>query len=288
MQPNQNQLSVVILSIMIVACNSTPSTTPTVTPELTADVEQTSAAATDAANDAQATIAAGTEEAVSQAATDQAATQVQETAKAAAQISTREAAIAAAKAESTVQAEGMQIRIQDLHDRGYLESTSGSYFLLDDFDESWAQINWYQWWETGHSPSDFVVRADAEWDSASDRANWWTSGCGFVFREDGVPNHYLTYLGLDGYVYFARSVNGISANLGSSYYGNVGTPSGGAEIMLVAEGSTISFFVNGERVHSRQDQGLSSGSLALTLLSGINTDFGTRCQMSNIELWELN
>ena len=58
--------------------------------------------------------------------------------------------------------------------------------------------------------------------------------------------------------------------------------------MLVVEGTNISFFVNGERVHFRQDQGLSSGNLALTLFSGINAGFGTRCRMSNIELWELD
>jgi len=201
---------------------------------------------------------------------------------------TRDAATAAAKAESTAQAQSMLDLIQELNRDGYISTTAGTYYSLDDFDKNWAQINWYQWWYTGYTPTDFVIRANAAWDSASTSANWWNSGCGFVFREDGVPNHYLAYLGLDGYVYFARTVREKYASLGASYYGRLDTPKGQAQIMLVVEGTKISFFVNGERVHTRQDQGLSSGNLALTLLSGINTGFGTRCQMSNIELWELD
>ena len=178
--------------------------------------------------------------------------------------------------------------IQELNRDGYISTTAGTYYSLDDFDKNWAQINWYQWWYTGYTPTDFVIRANAAWDSASTSANWWNSGCGFVFREDGVPNHYLAYLGLDGYVYFDRTVRDKYASLGYSYYGRLDTPKGQAQIMLVVEGTNIAFFVNGERVHARQDQGLNSGNLALTLLSGINTGFGTRCQMSNIELWELD
>lgn len=119
-------------------------------------------------------------------------------------------------------------------------------------------------------------------------ANWDRSGCGFVFREDGVANHYLAFLALDGYVNFTRTVNNNGTFLGRSYYGRVGRPSGSANIMLVVEGSTFTFFVNGEKVHRRSDQGLASGNLALTLLSGINTDFGTRCQMTNVDLWVLD
>jgi len=250
--------------------------------------KSTSVAATQRENEARATEDQATKVALESAATNQAATQVQDTAEALAREATRDAATAAAKVESTAQAQPMLDLIQELYRDGYLTTTAGTYYSLDDFDESWAQINWYMWWYTDYSLTDFVIRANAAWDSASTSANWWTSGCGFVFREDGVPNHYLAYLGLDGYVYFSRTVREKYASLGASYYGRLDTPKGQAQIMLVVEGTKISFFVNGERVHTRQDQGLNSGNLALTLLSGINTGFGTRCQMSNIELWELD
>ena len=281
---------------MNAACSSTPTIAPSPeqaleqspTPDLTAEAESTSAAATQRENEVRATEDQATKVAQEAAATNQVATQVQDTAEALAMEATRDTATEAAIVEATAQAQSMLDLVQALYHDGVLTTTAGTYYSLEDFDKSWAQINWYMWWYTGLSPTDFVIRADASWDSASTSANWWASGCGFVFREDGVPNHYLAYLGLDGYVYFARTVRDKRASLGYSYYGRLDTPSGQAQIMLVVEGTKITFFVNGERVHTRQDQGLSSGNLALTLLSGINTGFGTRCRMTNIELWELD
>jgi len=277
------------------ACSSTPTIAPSPeaseqapTPDLTAEAKSTSVAATQRENEARATEDQATKVALESAATNQAATQVQDTAEALAREETREAATAAAKVESTAQAQPMLDLIQELYSNGYLTTTAGTYYSLEDFDESWAQINWYMWWHTDFSPTNFVIRAQAYWDSASDKANWWNSGCGFVFRESGKDNHYAVQLGLDGWVYLWRIVRGVWAPLGESYYGKVDVPSGEAEIMLVMEGEMITFFVNGEKVHSRRDSALASGKLALTLLSGINTDFGTRCQMSNIELWELD
>ncbi|NIS82360.1 MAG: hypothetical protein GTO14_19620 [Anaerolineales bacterium] len=188
----------------------------------------------------------------------------------------------------TESAAQMSTQILDLFNEGYLGKTEGAYFTVSDFDESWAQINWYQWWQTGYAPEDFVIRADASWDSASDTANWFSSGCGFVFREDGPENHYLAYLGLDGNVYFARSVRNNWSLLGTSWYGRVDVPSGEAEIVLIAEGDRFTFLVNGKRVANRVDGSLAQGNLALTLLSGTNAGYGTRCQMTNIELWVLD
>ena len=283
-----------LLVVVSTACSGTPTVAPSDTPDLTAQANETSAAATQRESEARATdeqatkeAEQATKEAEQSAATGQAATQVRLTQEAAAQEATLAAAVVQTITAATAQAQPMYDLIQQLYGDGYLSRTNGTYFNLPDFDKSWAQIGWYQWYYTDHSPKSFVIRADASWDSASSTANWWTSGCGFVFREDGVENYYLAYLGLDGRVYFRRTVNGRQASLGNVYYGRVGTPDGQAQIMLVVEDANITFFVNGDKVHARQDQGLTSGNLALTLLSGINTDFGTRCKMVNIGLWEL-
>ena len=92
---------------------------------------------------------------------------------------------------------------------------------------------------------------------------------------------------IDGYVYLDRQVKGAYRSLGRSYYGVVDVPNGSAQIMLVADGSNLSFYVNGKRVHYRQDSALSSGNLAMTLISGTNKGFGTRCTMTNVEVWQL-
>lgn len=279
-----NRRQVLIFSLIagvLTACAGPSTPEATTTPDQTKEALGTSEAVTEAALDAQSTSDHATKDAEDAEATSIAATAEQE--RALRQTATADAVVAA-----TAQAGSFLEVIQTLQSEGHIETTTGRYYTLSDFHQSWAQINWYQWYYTDYSPANFVIRADAEWESASVKANFWNSGCGFVFREDGVDNHYVAYLGMDGYVYFARNVRGVYSRLGSSYYGKLDVPADAAELMLAVDGTKITFFVDGDRVHTRTDQGLSEGTLALTLLSGINTDFGTRCRMTNIELWELD
>ena len=177
--------------------------------------------------------------------------------------------------------------IQSFADEGYLESTSGTFHAIPDFNETWAQLNWYQWWDTGFAPKDFVVTAHTEWESASNTADWWNSGCGFVFREEDEDNHYLAYLGMDGWVYLSRVKGGNWAGLGENAYGDLDVPKGEADIAMVVEGRKLHYFVNGEHVLSRDDLQDVEGLLGLTLLSGTNKGFGTRCIMEDVALWEV-
>ena len=57
--------------------------------------------------------------------------------------------------------------------------------------------------------------------------------------------------------------------------------------MLVVDDKRINFYVNGERVANAYDGSLNAGNIAQTLLSGTNKDFGTRCKMTNTELFIL-
>ena len=169
--------------------------------------------------------------------------------------------------------------------------TPVSYSSVDDFEEAWAQIGWYQYWDIDEPPTNFVIRTDAAWSSASDTANWDESGCGFVFHATDERNHALAYLGLDGNVYVSNVVDAEPKLVGSAYYDKLEVPDGSAELMLMVNGDKITFFVNGQKVFSGIDSlltsKLDSAHLALTLLSGTNKDFGTRCQMLNTDLWDL-
>jgi hypothetical protein len=255
----------------------------------TADVE--SGLATTAALQAAATgtTAAGTAQAVA-VMTSQAA---QATASMANQLATGTAGAATRVARATSTAQPLADEVERLMAEGYLARGAGSYEGLLDFFREWAQINWYQWYATGKAPADFVVQADVAWKSASDKANWFNSGCGFVFREtppEGTNqglNHYLAYLGLDGVVYMSRQTNSQFLELGRARYGRVEVPEGGAHIMLAVEGDAFHFFVNGEHVLSTRDGALANGNLNYTLLSGTNRDFGTRCEMTHVGLWTL-
>ncbi len=190
-------------------------------------------------------------------------------------------------AETTAQAKTMYNRVLELNQNNQVKTTEGTYYHLDDFDESWAQINWYQWIPTDYSPSNFVLHAYTAWKSASTTADWWSSGCGFVFREQDNDNYYMIFLALSGYVKLTRMLNGNPMMIARSYYGQVDTPNGEAEIMLVVEDKYISYFINGKRITHISDPNLKDGRLGMTLVSGTNKDFGTNCQMTDIELWEL-
>jgi hypothetical protein len=255
----------------------------------------TSEAETQAVIDALATEVAGTEQSVQ--ATEDAAQKTTTAEFNQNATKTANVALAATNQAGTAQAEiaaqtqaasSMYEKIVELAAYDYVSSDIGEYIELPDFSEAWAQINWYQWTRTNIFPTDFVIRADISWDSASDSANWFNSGCGFVFRETSVDNHYLVFLGLDGNVNFARSYRGDWKLLGSSWYGNVDIPEGSANVMLVVEGDSFTFFVNDERVRTQVDSALPEGDLGLTILSGTNAGYGTRCKMENIELWVID
>jgi hypothetical protein len=188
---------------------------------------------------------------------------------------------------ATQQAQAIVGIVQQLFDEGIISTKEGDYYRLDDFNESWAQLGYYQWWKTGYSAENFILSADIAWESASDKANWPEAGCGIVFSEDGESDHHLAYLSLDGFGRLAQISKGQWKNLASQRYGNLSVPTGDARIMLVVNDQRINFYVNGQRVVNAYDGSLDAGNLALTLLSGTNKDFGTRCQMSNIDLFIL-
>ena len=218
----------------------------------------------------------------------QTATPARATAAAAEIKATHQVAATQAAAKATKAAQPMAEAVAQLVDDGYLKSSEGAFFALPDFVQSWAQLGWYKWWNTNYAPADFVLRADAAWRSASNTADWWTSGCGFVFRIKDNDDHYLSYLGLDGRAYFSVLRKGLIYNSSSARYGKLDTPDGEAQLMLVAQGSQFDFFVNGAHVFSKVDKSFDDGRLALTLLSGTNKGFGTHCTLRNIELWELD
>jgi hypothetical protein len=84
-----------------------------------------------------------------------------------------------------------------------------------------------------------------------------------------------------------RVQNGGGAHLGNAYYGKPDLPKGEADITLIVDKNQVLFFVDDRLVFRQQQSSIPKGELAMTLLSGTNQDFGTRCQMTNTQLWEL-
>jgi TolB protein len=186
--------------------------------------------------------------------------------------------------------------VKDLEESGLLTSSAGKiplYGVPELFDEKWAQLGWYAWWRLQLNPADqpdnFVLWTDATWESASDKANWWESGCGFVFREEDDNNHYLVYLGMNGLAYFKRLRSGSHSTVGISPDRlSLDIPKDNGNLILAVQGTNVMFFVDGLLVLRERDTSHEEGKLGLTLRSGTNKGFGTRCKMENIELWILD
>jgi Tol biopolymer transport system component len=178
---------------------------------------------------------------------------------------------------------------QELEKIGILTSSTGQTRLIYDWKKEWAQLNWYTWKRVQSGMSDFIISADASWSSASDTANWWDSGCGFVFREKDGDNHYKVFLDMNGVAQLSRVRYGTHALIGISDDDYpVTRPSDSANLMLVVQGHDIRFFVNGLLMLYRQDTALDRGNVGLTLNSGTNKGYGIRCEMTNIQFWVLN
>jgi hypothetical protein len=182
--------------------------------------------------------------------------------------------------------EDFSVKAKEYFDAGYITSSNGSYDKVEDFSDSWAQIGWYQWTPTDFSPTNFILKTDVSWTSASKTPD--VSGCGFVFRLQEDEDHYVVLLSLDGYVYSWSNAGGNVRSMGQGYYGSA-KQTGSATLTLVVEGDQYRVLVNDKLIKTFTGFAgkLSRGDLAYTILSGTNKSYGTKCEFENIELWTI-
>jgi hypothetical protein len=183
----------------------------------------------------------------------------------------------------------LQGEAQAYFEQGYLESSDGRFKEYDDFNEEWAQLGWYSWWPMDQTVRDFYLTAHFKWSSAYRNAD--ISGCGFAFAIEPDDDHYALFLDR-AKVYFvdtARYYSTLSPVRGTGRvdFGNPFDEPVEADFTLIVTGTTAYVLVDdvlvGEYVLS-QSKNLRGG-LGLTLLSGTNKDFGTRCEMTSIHVW---
>lgn len=190
--------------------------------------------------------------------------------------------------DSTTQASNMVGEIQNLYDSGILTSTTGTYYKLPNFNKSWNQLDVYEQTPTDfYDLKNFVLRADASWQVDSNGGDWRESGCGIVFRQDKDLNHYLAYYSLDGRARLMRTLQGAPVLLGRTTIYDVDRENGFGKIMIVVQGEYINLYFNEKEIFRKRDTWIPSGSLAFTVVSGNMNGYGTQCNLSNIELWEI-
>lgn len=185
--------------------------------------------------------------------------------------------------------------VQKIYEAGQISTLEGTYSKLDDYSDELAMRYGYSWSPTGKSAKNFIVRADFDWEVANQKNN---SGCGYQFRREdpAAENHfgedyYLVALdGLNGvilayhapnYVYKAPVVNKLEKpEMGSNPYH--------AEFTLVVNDAAVYTYVNGNLFTEhrlRSNWLMVTGEISPMVLTGAETDFGTRCKITNAELW---
>lgn len=182
---------------------------------------------------------------------------------------------------ATQQYDGFVQWLEKLVAEGSIPSTEGTYHSLDDFSDSFAKIGYYNWSTYNeYQPANFIVQAKVQIANETTE-NAFKSACGFVFT-DGFSNHVL-FFALDGNAnYRTDGRDRGSKYLDSAFYQNPD----GVTLTVILSNKALLFYVNDRKAISQTVYG-GPFSLGPAILSGTSEGFGTRCDFSDIVLWEM-
>ncbi len=196
---------------------------------------------------------------------------------------------------ATKRVDGFNAETQSYFDKGYLKSTDGKITEVDDFSYDWAQLGWYNWQQLNTKTSDFYMSAHFTWSSAFRNAD--SSGCGFIFAIQENGDHYavfldrseIIFLNADQTASYSRTV-GLTRGTGRVKFDNPADKPDQANFTLIVKGAYAYVLVDGKVVgeYTLSQSKILDGNLGLSLLSGTNKDYGTRCLMTNVRVWVPN
>lgn len=182
--------------------------------------------------------------------------------------------------------------VQASYDSGQISSMDGEYVKLNNFYDSLARSYGYSWRATGVNARDFIVRADFEWEVANLKS---FSGCGFVFRDNGERHYLLGLDALNGTLLMRTYINvynrKVHENIAASRKSKLPDMDAGPYKV------TFTLVVNDYKAYTYIDDIFYSeynlikdtldwsGALSFMVLTGSETDFGTRCEITNAEAW---
>ena len=192
---------------------------------------------------------------------------------------------------ATQRSEEYNAEVQKYFDLGFISTTQGRFEKYDDFNEEWAQLRWYQWWTMDDEAENFIMSAHFKWSSAYRNAD--VSGCGFVFAIQENGDHFavfldrtlIRFLNSDQSAYTRRL--GVTRGTGRVNFNNPADQPAEADFTLIVNDAYVYVIVDDEVVgeYSLPKSRILDGNLGLSLLSGTNKDFGTRCEMTNLHVW---
>jgi|GEM_PF-795171 len=194
--------------------------------------------------------------------------------------------------EATVEQVPAEIQewVDRYYEKGYLPSTEGEYHRLEDFSMDFANASLiFAKKETGFSAKDFAVKAHFKWQSAI--ANPDPGGCGWSFRRTRNDSYLAfvdrewTFMGLwkdNQWTRYGRTTGGGWVGLGNPAEADVTLAvSKGKAYILIDDVLASS--------HTLDTDFLTApGELDYVVVAGTYKDFGTRCEMTNVDLWIAN
>ena len=191
--------------------------------------------------------------------------------------------------------EAFDAETKSYFDADYLSTDNGRISRIDDFAYDWAQLGWYNWLPLGKKVGDFYMSAHFKMPSAYLHAD--TSGCGFMFAIQDNGDHYavfldwtrVLFLNADQATSYSRPV-GLTRGTGKVKFENPAIQPAEADFTLIVSGLHSYVLVDNQLVgeYTLAQSKTLKGDLGLTILSGTNKDYGTRCEMTNIHVWAPN
>lgn len=193
---------------------------------------------------------------------------------------------------ATQRMEGFNSQTQSYFEKSYLTTGDGTIKEFDDFAYDWAQLNWYNWLPLDEEASDFYLSAHVKWSSAYRNAD--VSGCGFIFAIQENRDHYAVFLDRSKIFFlhsdqtsgYSRPV-GLTRGTGRVQFDNPADSPQEADFTIIVKGTYAYVLVDDEVVgeYTLAKSKILRGDIGLSLLSGTNKDYGTRCEMTDIHLW---
>ena len=198
---------------------------------------------------------------------------------------------------ATQQYEDFFAVVQKIHEAGQISTLDGTYSRLDDYSDELAMSYGYSWNSTGKSAKNFIIRADFDWEVAN-KKNY--SGCGYMFRQDPNDNSLYYIIGLDGlngillsFTEWSGQSSGVLYNYPAQLIKKTSIPDMGsnpyhAQFTLVVADTTAYTYVDGNLFTEHRltaEHLAAAGVLSSLVLTGSDKDFGTRCKITNAELW---
>ena len=180
----------------------------------------------------------------------------------------------------------MYQEIQKYVDSGYLSVADGTYSELPDFEQSLAKLGSFQWSSFDDlTLSTFVLSAHFKWSSAKE--NTLLAGCGFVFA-DATKAVFLDDKTVTLLTFLVTSAE-VPKSDGSGRVNFKNSDEADFTLIMNNEQKKVFVLVNNEFNVEYDLSGYDpiSGSIGYAMISGTNTDYGTKCEITNARLWEI-